>query len=132
VKGTFDHIQYNVANPEKTVTFYRELLGYFEMNTLYEGDGVIGAGDGNTSLWVMPTDDDKKAAAFNRDASGLNHVGIHVASKDDVERFQSEFMTPRGIKAEFDTPRARPDFGETYYQVMFVDPEGLAIEVFCA
>ena len=32
----------------------------------------------------------------------------------------------------FETPRARPDFSQTYYQVMFVDPEGLAIEVYHA
>ena len=36
-----------------------------------------------------------------------------------------------GIEAQFETPRARTDFGPSYYQVMFVDPEGLAVEVFC-
>ena len=34
-------------------------------------------------------------------------------------------MQPRGIAPQFETPRARPDFGPSYYQVMFVDPEGL-------
>jgi len=46
-----------------------------------------------------------------------------------------EYMQPRGIKAEFETPRARPEFNllsGAYYQVMFVDPEGLAVEVFHA
>ena len=62
----------------------------------------------------------------------LNHLGIHVGSKEDVDKFQAEFMQPRGIKAEFETPRPRPDFGGDYYQVMFIDPEGLAIEVFHA
>ena len=41
-------------------------------------------------------------------------------------------MKPKGIAAAFDTPRARADFGGKYYQVMFVDPEGLAVEVFTA
>jgi hypothetical protein len=43
-----------------------------------------------------------------------------------------EFMQPRNIEPQFETPQARPDFRESYYQVMFVDPEGLAVEVFHA
>jgi hypothetical protein len=31
---------------------------------------------------------------------------------------------------EWGTPRVRDDYGGNYYQVMFADPEGLAIEVY--
>jgi hypothetical protein len=41
-------------------------------------------------------------------------------------------MKPKGIEAQFETPRAREEFSPNYYQVMFVDPEGLAVEVFTA
>jgi catechol 2,3-dioxygenase-like lactoylglutathione lyase family enzyme len=131
VRGTFNHIQYNVSKPEATFSFYRDLLAYFEMKTLYDGDGMLGVGDGSVSIWVMPTADETRGEVFNRDANGLNHLGIHVDSKEDVDKFYSEFLKPRGIAPAFETPRARPDFGD-YYQVMFVDPEGLAIEVFHA
>ncbi|MDA0364953.1 MAG: hypothetical protein O2843_03680 [Chloroflexi bacterium] len=43
-----------------------------------------------------------------------------------------EYMEPHGIAPQFETPRARSDFGGKYYQVMFVDPEGLALEVYHA
>ena len=52
-------------------------------------------------------------------------------NKEAVDTFVSQYMQPKGVVAEFDTPRQRSDFGPTYYQVMFVDPEGLAVEVFC-
>jgi hypothetical protein len=100
------------------------------MQTLYEGDGMLGIGDGHISLWFLPPQGEKKA--IDRDTGGMNHLGIHVDSAAEVDEFYRDFMQPRGIEAAFDTPRARPEFGASYYQVMFVDPEGLAIEVFHA
>ena len=94
-----------------------------------------GVGDGNVSFWFFATQDDHRQHPFDRDATGLNHIGIHVDSKEAVDAFVREYMQPRGIKAEFETPRARPEFNllsGAYYQVMFVDPEGLAVEVFHA
>jgi catechol 2,3-dioxygenase-like lactoylglutathione lyase family enzyme len=122
MKGGFNHIQYNIVAPEKTLPFYKDLLGYFEMQTLYEGDGMLGMGDGHMSIWFLPPQGEKKP--FDRDAGGLNHLGIHVESAAAVDRFYSEFMKPHGIASAFDTPRARPEFSPHYYQVMFVDPEG--------
>ena len=58
--------------------------------------------------------------------------GRKVESAAHVDQFINEFMQPRGVPAAFETPKQRSDFGPTYYQVMFVDPQGLAIEVFCA
>jgi catechol 2,3-dioxygenase-like lactoylglutathione lyase family enzyme len=129
VKGTLNHIQYNIVS-EKTKPFYKDLLGYFGMNVLYEDDNMLGVGDGHVSLWFLAPQGDQKP--IERDAGGMNHLGIHVDSAAEVDEFQRDFMKPRGIEALFETPRARPEFGGSYYQVMFVDPEGLAIEVFHA
>ncbi len=47
MKATLNHLQYNIVAPEKTLAFYKDLLNYFEMQTLYEGDGMLGIGDGH-------------------------------------------------------------------------------------
>lgn len=130
MKGRFDHVQYGAAN--ETLQFYRDLAAFFEMQTLMDSPNFMGIGDGNSSFWVGGVADDKKAHVYDRDAAGLNHIGIKVSSAEEVQTFQRDFMQPRGIEPQFDTPRARTDFGPSYYQVMFVDPEGLAIEVFCS
>ena len=39
---------------------------------------------------------------------------------------------PRNPSPAQTSSRAREEFSPTYYQVMFLDPEGLAIEVFHA
>lgn len=130
MKGTANHIEVHVSKPDETIPFYKDLLTYFEWQTISEWPGGLGIGDGNLSLWFFATPDEHRAQSFDRDATGHSHFGIRVDSADAVKTFVSEYMQPRGIGPQFDTPRARPDFGPTYYQVMFVDPEGFAIEVF--
>jgi catechol 2,3-dioxygenase-like lactoylglutathione lyase family enzyme len=130
VKAAANHFEVRVAKPAETFAFYRELLGYLGWEVLYEAPEMLGMGDGNVSLWFGPTPEDHRRNAFDRDATGLNHIGLHVDGKDDVDAFVRDYLQPHGIWPQFDTPRARPEFGPTYYQVMFVDPEGLALEVF--
>lgn len=84
---------------------------------------------GDLSLWFMAT---TQATNNHRDANGLNHLGLHMESVEDVDRFVSEFLTPRNIQPLFDTPRHRPDFAGTdgvYYQVMFELPGDLLFEI---
>jgi catechol 2,3-dioxygenase-like lactoylglutathione lyase family enzyme len=133
MKGSLNHLEIHAANIDAAKAFYKDLLAYFEWSVVAEFPVGFGMADGNgTSLWWFATQDPHKAAKFNRDATGIGHIGIHVASKEDVETFYNDYMKPKGIEPQFDTPRARPDFGGSYYQVMFVDPEGLAVEVFTA
>ena len=131
MKGMLQHIQYNAAE-ESTTQFYRDFAAFFEMETVYDGGTMIGVTDGAIAFWVLPAFDDHKESIYDRDGAGLNHIGIKVENAADVNTFISDFLQPHGIAPAFDTPKQREDFGPTYYQVMFVDPQGLAIEVFCA
>jgi catechol 2,3-dioxygenase-like lactoylglutathione lyase family enzyme len=131
LKGSLNHVEIHAADIDAAKAFYKPLLAYFDWKVMAEFPVGFGMADGNgTSLWWFSTQDAHKAAKFNRDATGIGHVGIHVDSKADVDTFYNEYMKPNGIEAQFETPRARADFGGSYYQVMFVDPEGLAVEVF--
>jgi len=109
--------------------FYRDLMGFLGWDVIYEGDGMLGVGSGETSLWFGPkTKDD----ANDYDAAGLNHVGISAASQADVDA-TAEYLTKLGIAALFETPRHRAEFsageGQTYYQVMFESPDRILFEV---
>lgn len=132
MKGVANHLELHVTNPDVTIPFYRDLLTYLEWTVVSERPGMLGIGDGNLSLWFYGTPDEHREHAFDRDATGLSHLGIRVDSAEAVDSFVREYMRPKGIEPQFDTPRARPDFGSGYYQVMFVDPDGLAIEVYTA
>jgi len=130
VKGRANHVELHIAKPDETIPFYKDLLGYFEWPIMAEWPGGLGMGDNNFSLWFLTTPEEYAKTPFNRDGNGISHFGIHVQSRQDVDTFVTEYLQPHGIRPQFGTPRAREDFGPDYYQVMFVDPEGLAIEVY--
>jgi catechol 2,3-dioxygenase-like lactoylglutathione lyase family enzyme len=132
MKGVANHIELHVANPDATIPFYKDMLGYLEWSPVAEWPGGLGMSDGNISLWLFTTPDGHRQQSFDRDSTGIGHLGFRVDSQADVDEFASQYMTPHSIAPQFETPRARTDFSPNYYQVMFVDPEGLAIEVFCS
>ena len=104
VKGSLNHIQYNVRT-EQTPGSTRTCSATSRWRHRRRWDA--GRGRRPLSFWLMPTPE-RTAPPFNRDATGLNHLGIHVESADAVNRFFNEYMKPHGIEPAFETPRARP------------------------
>lgn len=130
---SLNHLQFNVGKPGTSLGFYKDMFSALGFDIVAEHGPpweMVGVSDGHASYYFYRTDEDKRDIPYNRDGTGLNHIGMRVESKEDVDRFIEEFMMPRGIAPEWGTPRVREDFGGNYYQVMFADPEGLAIEVF--
>ncbi len=130
MKAKFGHIQINVQDFEKNVDLYRKLATYFGWQTLHDGDGFFGVmmGESN-SIWFSQAPVTEKN---NRDSNGLNHIGIDVYSRNDVDTFIEEFMKPNNLEALFETPRERTEFmyeGSDYYQVMFELPGTVLLEV---
>ncbi len=130
MKATFGHIQINVQDFEKNVELYRKLATYFEWQTIHDADGFFGAMmNSESSIWFSQSPVKEKN---NRDSDGLNHIGINVSSRGDVDTFINEFMKPNNIEALFGTPQERSEFmyeGSDYYQVMFELPGTVLIEV---
>jgi catechol 2,3-dioxygenase-like lactoylglutathione lyase family enzyme len=130
----FEHLQFNVGKPATSLGFYKDLFSALGFQIVAEHGApweMVGVSDGYTTYYFYRTDEDKRDHPYNRDGTGLNHIGLRVETKAEVDRFIEEFMRPRGMEPEWGTPRTREDYGGNYYQVMFADPEGLAIEVFC-
>ena len=131
--AALDHLQFNVGKPATSLAFYKDMFSFLGYNIVADHGPpweMVGVSDGHTTYYFYRTDEDKREHPYNRDGTGLNHIGLLVESKAEVDRFIEEFMKPRGMAPEWGTPRVREDYGGNYYQVMFADPEGLAIEVF--
>ncbi|HEY7467189.1 MAG TPA: VOC family protein [Dehalococcoidia bacterium] len=129
MKGTIEHVGINVSGPP-VAAFYQEMLGYFEWNVVAEGEGWSGLTDGHVSMWITPP---QAESEYNRDAVGLNHLGLHVDTVADVDKFTAEFLKPHGVEPILDSPRVLPGSESRpgiYYQVLFTDPDGQLIEVF--
>ena len=121
-------MQFNVK-PEN-LAFYKGLMTFLGWKTLYEGDGMFGAGDkNNLSVWFAG---EFKDVVNDYDGPGMNHLAIGTAAQADVDT-AAGYLRERGVELLFETPRHRPDFssgnGDTYYQVMFETPDKILLEI---
>lgn len=130
MKAALGHIQLNVQNYAKHKDLYIKLAAYFEWPVIHDSDHIFGVDMGNeSSIWFSQAPVVEKN---NRDSDGLNHLGIAVNSRQDVDTFIEEFMKPNNLTPLFDTPRERNEFmyeDFDYYQVMFELPDAVLIEV---
>jgi len=130
VKASFEHIGLNVSG-QNTMTFCKEMLAFLEFSVVAEGEGWAGLSDGDLSIWITPAQAQQNE--YNRDAVGLNHLGLHLASVAEVDQFAAGFLKPHGVAPILDSPRILPGSESrpgVYYQVLFTDPDGQLIEVF--
>ena len=112
-----DHIGLAVKDVQKSVEWYKELLG---MERLYEDvwgnfPGVVGIGD--TSVAFFPTDDPNIPLP---DGLPIHHLAFRV----DRANFKSaqETLRQKGIDFEFQNH-------ETVHSIYFFDPDGHLIEL---
>lgn len=115
---------------DKNRGFYRDLLSFLSWNILYDGEGMIAAGDSNgVSLWFGSA---TKQVINDYDGHGLNHFAISTATQAEVDQ-AAAYLAEKGVAHLFETPRHRPDFAHdqhsTYYQVMFETPDRILVEI---
>jgi catechol 2,3-dioxygenase-like lactoylglutathione lyase family enzyme len=123
------HVQINVSDAARSIPFYGALFAYFEYRTIMETRDLLGVSNGTTDFWMIETPREHRGAPFHRKNTGLNHVAFGVRARDHVDRFVTEFMTPRGLPPLYDSPREYAEYRPGYYGVFFEDPDRLKIEV---
>ena len=129
MKAQLYHLQVNVADASRSLPFYKALLGYLEYRTVYETDAMAGFSGRGTDIWVGGVASEHTVPGFHRKRAGLNHLAFRVDRREDVDRFQAEFMAPRRLAALYGTPREFPQYRPGYYAVFFEDPDRLKLEI---
>lgn len=129
MKAQLYHLQVNVRDAKASLPFYKALFGYLEYRVVYETDSVAGFSGGGADVWVVAADPKHIGPGFHRKRAGLNHLAFRVDRREDVDRFQAEFMAPRGLGALYGTPRDFPEYRPGYYAVFFEDPDRLKLEI---
>lgn len=129
MKAEVYHLQINVRDAARSLPFYKALLGYLEYRTVHESDTVAGFSGRGADIWIIATHPSHAAHGFHRKRTGLNHVAFRVERREDVDRFEAEFMAPRRLGALYRTPREFPEYRPGYYAVFLEDPDRLKLEV---
>jgi catechol 2,3-dioxygenase-like lactoylglutathione lyase family enzyme len=129
VKAQLYHLQINVGDASRSLPFYKALFGHLEYRTVYATDAMVGFSGRGTDIWVGAAAPAHTGPGFHRKRAGLNHLAFRVDRREDVDRFQAEFMAPRKLAALYGTPREFPEYRPGYYAVFFEDPDRLKLEI---
>ena len=128
MKAKIGHIGINLADNE-SISFWRELLNFFDFTFLVDDGEHFDATDGNTYLCVGTTNSAHKNIEFHRKRTGLNHVAFQVDSREKVNKFVEVFLEPREILPLYGGAKEYPDYASQYYAVFFEDPNRIKLEV---
>jgi glyoxylase I family protein len=126
--GGLHHVDLVVSSIERSLPFYRDLLGPLGWHVISEVEGERGetiwylSGRG-TSIGLREA---QSEGAADRYAVGLHHLAIEVASRAAVDE-RAEWVQEAGCELESEPQ----EYGYLpgYYAVFFYDPDGLKLEI---
>jgi catechol 2,3-dioxygenase-like lactoylglutathione lyase family enzyme len=130
----FSHVDLCVSSVERSLPFYRGLLGPLGWTGLREVEGERGetihyismAGEGVAALGLREAQSDAHAAPYDRYALGLHHICFDAPSREAVDD-RTRWLVEQG--ATIESGPAEYDYTPGYYAVFFYDPDGIKMEI---
>ena len=119
-----DHLAIRVGDFDASRRFYDRLLHFLGFVREWEFGRTVGWNNGVTMFWI--TEADPGSAPHRTGDIGYHHYAFELGSKAEVDEL-GEFLEREGV-AVVDPPAAYPSYGEGYYAVFFLDPDGLKLE----
>jgi glyoxylase I family protein len=127
--GGVHHVDLVVSSIERSLPFYRELLGPLGWHGISEVEGERGE-----TIWYLLGHETQiglrkaqsPAASYDRYSPGLHHLAFEAMSRAAVdERF--EWLSAAG--AEIESEPQDYTYSPGYYAVFFFDPDGMKLEI---
>lgn len=119
-----DHLAIRVSDFETSRRFYDRLLTFLGFVREWEFGRTVGWNNGVTMWWIAEAEEDAKP--HRTGDVGYHHYAFELGAKDQVDEV-GEFLAREGVTI-VDPPAAYPSYGEGYYAVFFLDPDGLKLE----
>jgi glyoxylase I family protein len=124
------HVDIVVSSIERSLPFYRELLGPIGWHGLSEVEGERG----ETIWYLVGTDSalglreakSEGGLPYDRYRVGLHHIAFEVPSRAAVNE-RAEWLRSRG--AEIESGPEEYWYMPGYYAVFFYDPDGMKLEI---
>jgi catechol 2,3-dioxygenase-like lactoylglutathione lyase family enzyme len=121
-----EHIVLHVGDLEKSRRFYQAVLGFLDFKLEWEFDRVLGWDNGETMVWIREAPPAARKRKFRLGDIGFHHYAFELARREDVDALY-ELLKQQKIKV-VDPPADYPSYGEGYYAVYFLDPDGMKFE----
>ncbi|ATA21578.1 MAG: VOC family protein [Gibbsiella quercinecans] len=122
-----DHLAIRVSDLARSKQFYNRVLGFMGFSIEWEFDRVVGWTNGETMFWITEADEQGRKHHHRTGDVGFHHYAFEVARYEDVDALYGVLLKENVTIV--DAPAAYPSYGEGYYAVYFLDPDGLKLEV---
>ena len=119
-----DHLAIRVSDFEASRRFYDRLLTFLGFVREWEFGRTVGWNNGVTMWWI--TEADPGAGPHRTGDIGYHHYAFELGARAEVDEVGA-FLEREGVSV-VDPPAAYPSYGEGYYAVFFLDPDGLKLE----
>jgi catechol 2,3-dioxygenase-like lactoylglutathione lyase family enzyme len=126
--GGVHHVDLVVSSIERSLPFYRELLGPLGWHGISEVEGERGE-----TIWYLIGHDTQiglrqaqSETAHDRYSVGLHHLAFEATSRAVVDE-RAEWLRSTGAALESEPQGYTYEPG--YYAVFFFDPDGMKLEI---
>ena len=122
------HVDLVVSSIERSLLFYRDLLGPIGFTRIGEVEGERGEtiwylGCANASVGLRQA---QSLGGIDRYRLGLHHLALNAPSRAAVDE-RHEWLVAAG--AEIESPPREYTYLPGYYAVFFYDPDGIKLEI---
>ncbi|KJV09441.1 glyoxalase [Elstera litoralis] len=121
-----DHLAIRVSDLAASKSFYSRVLGFMGFAREWEFDRVVGWNNGATMFWITQADAVGRRHKHRTGDVGYHHYAFELAARGEVDALYDFLLTEKVVIV--DAPAAYPSYGEGYYAVYFLDPDGLKLE----
>jgi glyoxylase I family protein len=127
--GGVHHVDLVVSSIERSLPFYRDLLGPLGWHGISEVEGERGE-----TIWYLTGRDTSiglreaqtESQRHDRYSVGFHHLAIEVGSRGVVDE-RADWLRTAG--AELESEPQEYTYLPGYYAVFFFDPDGLKLEI---
>jgi catechol 2,3-dioxygenase-like lactoylglutathione lyase family enzyme len=121
-----DHLVIRVKEFERSRAFYDTVLGFLGFKRKYARGKTAGWSNGKTLFWIGEADAEGKRHPHRIGNIGFHHYAFELSRRRDVDNLHAH-LEKHDVKV-VDPPSEYPEYGEGYYAVFFLDPDGLKLE----
>ena len=127
--GGVHHVDLVVSSIERSLPFYRELLGPLGWHGISEVEGERGE-----TIWYLLGHEtaiglreaQSPASTYDRYVPGLHHLAFEAPSRRAVDE-RADWLLTAG--AELESEPQEYTYSPGYYAVFFFDPDGMKLEI---
>ena len=119
------HTFITVGDFARSRAFYSELLPFFGLKPVLDGEGFYYCVGGRTAFGLRAGDPAHEGERFDQGRVGLHHICFRVREREDVDAIHA-FVRERGATVVH--PPEEGAWAPGYYSVLFEDPDGIRLE----